>query len=239
MDAFIRVENLIGEQKLKKLNASSVAVFGIGGVGGFVCEALVRSGIGKIALFDGDTVDKSNLNRQIIATEQTIGQDKVEAMKQRLLSINENLQIETKKVFYLPKNADQIDLSNFDYIVDAVDTVSAKLEIISRAKALNIPVISCMGTGGKLEIEKLKVADISKTQGCPLARVIRRELKKRNITGVKVVYSEESVELGVVDRTQDDKTKKIAPPSMLFVPATAGLYIAREVVMDLIKDKEN
>lgn len=239
MDAFIRVENLIGKQKIQKLNTSSVAVFGIGGVGGFVCEALVRSGIGKIVIFDGDTVDISNLNRQIIATTTTIGQDKVEAMKQRLLSINENLEIETKKIFYLPENADQIDLSNYDYIVDAVDTVSAKLEIISRAKALNIPVISCMGTGGKLQIEKLKVADICKTQGCPLARVMRRELKKRNITGVKVVYSEESVELGDVDKTQSENTKKIAPPSMIFVPAVAGLYIAREVVMDLIKDKEN
>ena len=236
MDAFIRVENLIGKEKLDVLQNSSVAVFGVGGVGGFICEALVRSGIGEIAVFDGDTVDESNLNRQIIATVDVIGKDKVEVVKSRLLSINPNLKISTNKIFYLPENAEQIDLSKYDYIVDAVDTVSAKIELIVRAKEKNIPIISCMGTGGKLQIERLKVCDISLTNGCPLARVMRRELKKRDIQGVKVVYSDESVDLGQNKQgdTDNQKPKKIAPPSMIFVPAVAGLYIAREVVVDLI-----
>ena len=236
MERFNRVENLIGKENLDKLSASKVALFGVGGVGGFIAEGLVRSGIGEIAVFDGDIVDITNLNRQVIATEQTVGVDKVEVVKDRLLSINKNLKIQTKKIFYLPENADEIDLSDFDYIIDAVDTVSAKLEIISRAKALNIPVISCMGTGGKLEIEKLKVADISKTEGCPLARVMRRELKKRNIENVKVVYSNE----GVKNQEQTmSEQGKIVPSSMIFVPAVAGLYIAREVVLDLINFREN
>ena len=240
MDAFIRVENLIGENNLKALKNSSVAVFGVGGVGGFVCEALVRSGVGNIAVFDGDTVDESNLNRQIIATVDTVGKDKVEVVKSRLLSINPSLKISTNKFFYLPENADQVDLSKYDYIVDAIDTVSAKLELIARAKEKNIPIISCMGTGGKMQMEKLKVCDISLTNGCPLARVMRRELKKRNIFGVKVVYSEESVDFGQKNQgdIKDEKVKKIAPPSMIFVPAVAGLYIAREVVLDLISKKE-
>ena len=241
MDAFIRVENLIGEKNLEKLKNSSVAVFGVGGVGGFICEALVRSGIGEIAVFDGDTVDKSNLNRQIIATVDTVGKDKVEVIKSRLLSINPNLKISANKIFYLPENADQVDLSKYDYIVDAVDTVSAKIQLIASAKEKNIPVISCMGTGGKMQIERLKVCDISLTNGCPLARVMRRELKKRNIFDVKVVYSDEGVNLGQNqqdDFVQKENGKKIAPPSMIFVPAVAGLYIAREVVTDLISKKE-
>ena len=232
MNAFNRVENLIGKENLLRLSASKVALFGVGGVGGFAIEALVRSGVGEVAIFDGDTVDTTNLNRQIIATENTVGLDKVEVVKDRLLSINPNLKIYTKKIFYLPENADEIHLDGYDYVIDAVDTVSAKLEIISRAKALNIPVISCMGTGGKLEIEKLKVADISKTEGCPLARVMRRELKKRNIENVKVVYSGEGV------KNQEklvSENGKAVPSSMIFVPAVAGLYIAREVVFDLIE----
>ncbi len=232
MNEFNRVENLIGKENLDKLSASKVAIFGVGGVGGFAIEALVRSGIGEVAIFDGDVVDITNLNRQIIADNNTIGLDKVEVVKERLLSINKNLKIQVKKIFYLPENADEIDLSGFDYIIDAVDTVSAKLEIISRAKALSIPVISCMGTGGKLEIEQLKVADISKTQGCPLARVMRREFKKRNIENVKVVYSAEGVK--AKEQTISENGKAV-PSSMIFVPAVAGLYIAREVVFDLIK----
>lgn len=236
MNEFNRVENLIGKDNLKRLSASKVAIFGVGGVGGFAIEALVRSGVGEVAIFDGDVVDITNLNRQIIADLNTVGLDKVEVVKERLLSINKNLKIQTKKIFYLPENADEIDLSGFDYIIDAVDTVSAKLEIISRAKKLNIPVISCMGTGGKLEIEQLKVADISKTQGCPLARVMRRELKKRNIENVKVVYSMEGVKNQEQTITENGKS---VPSSMIFVPAVAGLYIAREVVMDLINFREN
>ncbi len=235
MNEFNRVENLIGKDNLKRLSASKVAIFGVGGVGGFAIEALVRSGVGEVAIFDGDVVDITNLNRQIIADLNTVGLDKVEAIKERLLSINKNLKIQTKKIFYLPENADEIDLSGFDYIIDAVDTVSAKLEIISRAKKLNIPVISCMGTGGKLEIEQLKVADISKTQGCPLARVMRRELKKRNIENVKVVYSIEGVKNQEQTITENGKA---VPSSMIFVPAVAGLYIAREVVLDLTNFRE-
>ncbi len=237
MKAFNRVENLIGSESLQILNSSKVAVFGVGGVGGFICEALVRSGIGEIAVFDSDTVDETNINRQIIATVDTVGKDKVEVIKERLLSINPALKISAYKVFYLPENASQFDLSKYDYIVDAVDTVSAKIEIIARSKALGKSVISCMGTGGKLQIESLKVSDITKTSGCPLARVMRRELKKRNITDVKVVYSIEDAQKNCNDNCEESDR---VPPSMIFVPATAGLYIAREVVFDLInKKREN
>ena len=233
MGAFTRVENLIGGENLKKLSTSSVAVFGVGGVGSFVAEALVRSGIGKIAIFDGDVVDETNLNRQLIATKDTIGMDKVEAVKKRLTDINENLDITIQKIFYLKENADQIDLSQFDYVVDAVDTVSAKIELILRANKKGVPIISCMGTGGKLQMEELKVADIYQTSGCPLARVMRRELKKHGVEKLKVVYSQESVFNSQTDVKKADG--RTAPPSMIFVPATAGLYIAREVVLDLIK----
>ena len=233
MKAFNRVENLIGGENLQILNTSSVAVFGVGGVGGFICEALVRSGIGEIAVFDSDVVDETNINRQIIATVDSVGKDKVDVVKERLLSINPTLKINTYKVFYLPENASQFDLSKYDYIVDAVDTVSAKIEIIARAKALNKRVISCMGTGGKLQIEGLQVADIKQTSGCPLARVMRRELKKRNISDVKVVYSTEDAQKNCTDDGESDRV----PPSMIFVPAVAGLYIAREVVFDLINKK--
>ena len=233
MKAFNRVENLIGKESLNILQSSSVALFGVGGVGGFIAEALVRSGIGEIAVFDSDVVDETNINRQIIATVDTIGKDKIEVIKQRLLSINPNLKVETYKVFYLPENASQFDLSKYDYIIDAVDTVSAKIEIISRAKALGKKVISCMGTGGKLQMESLKVADISKTDGCPLARVMRRELKKRSLSDVKVVYSPEDAQKNCLDNGENDRV----PPSMIFVPATAGLYVAREVVLDLINTK--
>lgn len=233
MKAFNRVGNLIGGENLQILNTSSVAVFGVGGVGGFICEALVRSGIGEISVFDSDVVDETNINRQIIATVDSVGKDKVDVVKERLLSINPTLKINTYKVFYLPENASQFDLSKYDYIVDAVDTVSAKIEIIARAKALNKRVISCMGTGGKLQIEGLQVADVSQTSGCPLARVMRRELKKRNISDVKVVYSTEDAQKNCTDDGESDRV----PPSMIFVPAVAGLYIAREVVFDLINKK--
>ena len=233
MDAFSRVKLLIGQDNFSTLKNASVAVFGVGGVGGYAVEALARSGIGSITVFDDDTVDITNINRQIIATVDTVGKDKTAVIKDRLLSINPEIKVFAKKVFYLPENADEFDFTEFDYIIDAVDTVTAKLEIISRAKAVNVPVISCMGTGGKLDVSALKVADIEKTKGCPLARVMRRELKNRNIKGVKVVYSEESV----VYNAQGEQKKadgKTAPPSMIFVPATAGLMLAREVVLDLI-----
>ena len=238
---FDRVKTLIGENALNKLKSSSVAVFGVGGVGGYVIEALVRSGVGKIAIFDNDVVSESNINRQIIANVDNIGKDKVAEAKNRILSINPNVKVETFKVFYLPENAKEYDLSGYDYVVDAVDTVSAKIEIISRAKELGVPVISCMGTGGKIDTTALKVADISKTHTCPLARVMRRELNKRNITNVKVVFStEENLNLNNDEQNQkviNEQTNKSVPPSMIFVPASAGLLIAKEVVLDLIAEK--
>lgn len=237
MGALDRAKLLIGEENLQKLSRSSVALFGVGGVGGFVAEALARSGVGAITVFDNDTIAESNLNRQIIANVHNIGKDKTDEIKSRLLSINPNLKVSVNKVFYLPENAEEFDLSAYDYVVDAVDTVSAKIEIIKRAKAVGVPVISCMGTGGKTDPTMLKVSDIQKTSVCPLARVMRRELKKRGVSGVKVVYSEEEP---VCDKAAMKNAEKIkcgrpSPPSMIFVPASAGLIIAREVVFDLIK----
>ena len=226
METFDRVKLLIGEENYQKLKNSSVAIFGVGVVGGYVAEALARSGVGKIAIFDSDKVAKSNLNRQIIATTSVLGRDKVEVLKDRLESINPEIMVTAEKVFYLPENADNYDLSKYDYIVDAVDTVTAKLEIIERAKKSNVKVISCMGTGGKLNPLYLKVADIKSTNTCPLARVMRRELKSRGIENVLVVYSTEE--------PKGDRTIKKSPPSMIFVPATAGLVIAKEVVEYLI-----
>ena len=227
MESFIRTELLIGKDNLEKLKNSSVAVFGVGGVGGFAVEALVRSGVGNITVFDGDVVDKSNLNRQIISTVNNVGEDKVSVIKDRALSINPNLNFTANKVFYLPEKASEYDLSKFDYIIDAIDTVTAKLDIIVRANTLNVPVISCMGTGGKLDSSLLTVADITKTHTCPLARVMRRELKARGIEKLKVVYSPEDRK-GVSDGVV---------PSMIFVPAAAGILLAERVVKDLIGEK--
>ena len=227
MEAFNRVKLLIGEEGYNKLKSSHVAIFGVGGVGGFTAEALVRSGVGEITLFDNDKVCESNLNRQIISTENVIGDFKVEVIKERLLSINKNLKIHVNNVFYLPENADEFPFDNYDMVVDAIDTVTAKLEIIKRAKEVGVEVISCMGTGGKLNPLQLKVADIKDTKTCPLARVMRRELKKRGIEKLKVVYSEEE--------PKGDSSISKQPPSMIFVPGTAGLVIASEVVNYLIK----
>ncbi len=235
MERFNRVKLLIGSDNFQKLNSSSVLLFGIGGVGGFTAEALVRSGIKAITIVDNDKVSITNINRQIIATDNTVGQDKIAVMKQRLLSINPNLDVKTINCFYLPENADSIDFSAYDYIVDAVDTVSAKLAIIERANAFNKQVISCMGMGGKLDIAKLTVGDIYDTKGCPLARVMRRELKKRGVKALKVVYSTE--ELSVSNEREFAEKKgndRIAPPSMIFVPSVAGIMLANEVVKDII-----
>lgn len=234
METFARVKSLIGESALNKLKNSSVAVFGVGGVGGFTVEALVRSGVGSITVVDDDVVKESNLNRQIIATRDSLEKDKTQVIKERALSINPNVNITAIKTFYLPENADNIDLSKFDYIVDAVDTVSAKIELVVRANSLNVPIISCMGTGGKVQPEMLMVSDISKTSVCPLARVVRRELKNRGISKLKVVYSQEQF-----SASEENQEKRVSgrstPPSMIFVPAVAGLMLAKEVVMDLIK----
>lgn len=233
-ERFSRLIPVFGEEGIEKLNKSHVAVFGIGGVGGFVCEALVRGGIGEITIVDHDTVAESNLNRQIIALSSNIGEQKTTVMKERLLSINPDVIVHEKPVFYLPETADEFDFSDFDYVVDAVDTVTAKKLIILRSKELNIPVISSMGTGNKTDASSFRVADIYSTKVCPLARIMRHELKKLNIDSLKVVYSEEE------SKTQNiniDPTglsnKKTAPASTSFVPGVAGLIIAGEVIKDL------
>lgn len=224
-ERFSRAETLIGEDKINKLNNSKVAIFGVGGVGGYVAEALARSGVGTFLLVDSDTVDITNINRQIIALSSTIGKSKVEIMKERILDINPSSNVEIRKCFYLPENADEFDFSQYDYIVDAVDTVTAKINIITKAKECSVPVISAMGAGNKLDPTAFKVADISKTKVCPLAKVMRYELKKRGIKGVKVVYSEELPVL-----------KKQVPASIAFVPSVAGLIMAAEIVKDLTAD---
>ncbi len=236
MERFNRVKLLIGGEKFKKINSSSILLFGIGGVGGFTAEALVRSGIGSITLVDNDMVSKTNINRQIIACDSTVGKLKIDVVRERLLDINPNLEINIINCFYLPENADKIDFSGFDYIIDAVDTVSAKLAIIERAKHSKVPVISCMGTGGKLDISKLKVGGVFETSGCPLARVMRRELKKRGIDKLKVVYSTEQNTLVDDEVLAENKGKdRIAPPSLIFVPSVAGIMLANEVVKDIIE----
>ncbi len=238
-DMFIRTEMLLGTEKLNRLKNSSVAVFGVGGVGGFTVEALVRSGVGSITVFDDDVVSASNLNRQIIADTTTVGKNKVQVAEERCKSINPDLNFTGFKVFVTSDNLSQYDLSKYDYIVDAIDTVSAKLAIIQTAYEKGIPIISCMGTGGKTDISYLRIADVKKTSGCPLARVMRRELKARGIDKLKVVYSEQPVTPSQVEVEKQTKTDgKKAPPSMIFVPAAAGLMLASEVVNDLTEKGE-
>lgn len=227
-DIFERTRMLLGDDAVEKLNNSRVAVFGVGGVGGYVVEALARSGVGELDVFDKDTVSVSNINRQIIATQLTVGISKVEAVKARVAEINPQCEVHTHEVFYLPENADNYDFSEYDYIVDAIDTVTAKIEIIKRAKAMDIPVISSMGTGNKLDPTRLDVADISKTEVCPLARVMRRELRARGINHLKVVYSKEEPQ-----KTTVTENGKAVPGSVAFVPSVAGLIIAGEVVKDI------
>lgn len=236
-EQFSRTEVLLGTEAMQVLEQASVIVFGIGGVGGYVVEALVRSGIGKIALVDNDKVCLSNLNRQIIATHSTIGQYKVDAMKNRILDINPDCEVETFRCFYLPENQDQFDLSKYDYVVDAVDTVSAKIALILQAKEAGVPIISSMGAGNKLDPTQFEIADISKTSVCPLARVMRRELKKRNVEHVKVVYSKEKAltPLGLDEKEEIDSKRRATPGSTAFVPSAAGLVLAAEVIRDLIK----
>ncbi len=232
-DTFLRTEMLIGTDNLNKLKACHIAVFGLGGVGGHTVEALARSGVGTFTLFDADTVSQSNLNRQIIATTDTIGMAKTEAMKNRILSINPDAVIYTNDVFYLPENADRFPLDNFDYVVDAIDTVSAKIELAARCERLGIKLISSMGTGNKLSPTELTVTDIYKTSSCPLARVMRRELKLRGVKALKVVYSEEKP-IKPICLGDETTSNKPIPASCAFVPSVAGLIIASEVVKDLI-----
>lgn len=232
-EIFSRTEMLIGNDSLLKLQNSRVAVFGIGGVGGYVAESLVRAGIGKIDLIDNDSVSESNLNRQIIALHSTIGKMKTEVMSQRLLDINPELEVIIHNKFVLPENIDEFDFLHYDYIVDAIDTVSGKLAIIEKAYFLGKPVISSMGTGNKLDPTKFEITDINKTSVCPLARVMRYELKKRGVKKLKVLYSKEEPIKPTVQATTEKG--KAVPGSISFVPSVAGLVIASQVIKDLIK----
>lgn len=231
MSDFSRTSLLIGEDNLSKLKGSSVAVFGIGGVGSFVAEALSRCAVGRIMLVDNDTISESNINRQLIALNSTIGRYKTDVMKERILDINPECTVITHNTFYT--SADDISLEDYDYIVDAIDTVTSKLILIEEAKRLSVPIISSMGTGNKLDASRFKITDISKTSVCPLARVMRKELKERNITNLKVLYSDEAP-LQPREILSDGSRRQI-PASISFVPSVAGLMIAGEVVRDLIK----
>lgn len=250
LNQFSRTQLLLGDEAMNKLAASRVAVFGVGGVGGYVCEALIRSGVGAIDLVDDDKVCLTNLNRQIIATRKTIGQYKTQVMKERILDINPDAKVEVHNCFFLPETADDFEFEKYDYVVDAVDTVTAKIALVMKCKEKNVPIISSMGAGNKLDASAFRVADIYKTKVCPLAKVMRRELKKRGVKKLKVVYSEEMPIKPLEDMSISCKTNCICPPgaqhkctqrraipgSVAFVPSVAGLIIAGEVVKDLIKD---
>lgn len=249
LNQFSRTQLLLGESAMQELANKRVAVFGIGGVGGYACEALVRSGIGAFDLIDDDKVCLTNLNRQIIATRKTVGRYKTEVMKERMLEINPNVDVRIHNCFFLPENADKFPFDEYDYIIDAVDTVTAKISIIMKANELGIPVISSMGAGNKLDPTAFRVADIYKTRVCPLAKVMRRELKKRGIKKLKVVYSQEKPTRPIEDMSISCRSHCICPPdaahkcterrdipgSTAFVPSVVGLIIAGEVIKDLAR----
>ena len=233
-DELLRTAMLLGEEAVEKLQKARVAVFGIGGVGGYTLEALARAGIGQLDLVDSDTVSRSNINRQILATQSTVGMPKVEAGKKRVLDINPDCVVRTWEVFYTPETADQFDFTQYDYIVDAIDTVTGKLQLIQRSHECGTPIISCMGTGNKLDASAFEVSDIFKTTMCPLARIVRKELGKRGIKHLKVVYSKEEA-LSPTGWEEEAKAlgKRQIPGSVSFVPGAAGLILAGEVIKDL------
>ncbi len=249
LNQFSRTELLLGEEAMEKLKTSRVAVFGIGGVGGYVCEALVRSGLGNFDLIDDDKVCLTNINRQIIATRKTVGKYKVDVMEERMKDINPDVNVTVHKCFFLPENAAEFDFESYDYVVDAVDTVTAKLELVMKCKEKDVPIISSMGAGNKLDASAFRVADIYDTKVCPLAKVMRRELKKRGVDRLKVVYSEEKPISPIDDMAISCRSNCICPPdaahkcterraipgSVAFVPSVVGLIIAGEVIKDLIK----
>ncbi len=249
LNQFSRTELLLGEEAMEKLKTSRVAVFGIGGVGGYVCEALVRSGLGNFDLIDDDKVCLTNINRQIIATRKTVGKYKVDVMEERMKDINPDVNVTVHKCFFLPENAAEFDFESYDYVVDAVDTVTAKLELVMKCKEKDVPIISSMGAGNKLDASAFRVADIYDTKVCPLAKVMRRELKKRGVDRLKVVYSEEKPISPIDDMAISCRSNCISSPdaahkcterraipgSVAFVPSVVGLIIAGEVVKDLIK----
>ncbi len=227
-EQFARTELILGQEAMDRLRRSRVAVFGIGGVGGYVVEALARSGVGSLDIIDHDKVSMTNINRQIIASTNTVGRDKVDVMKERILSINPDAVVNVSKSFFLPETADLFDFGKYTYVVDAIDTVTAKIELVLRVGDAGVPVISCMGTGNKLEPAMLEIADIYQTSVCPLAKVMRRELRKRNVEKLKVLYSkEEPVKnyLSIQGRA--------VPGSVSFVPSVAGLIIASEVIKEI------
>ncbi|MBP3205890.1 MAG: tRNA threonylcarbamoyladenosine dehydratase [Lachnospiraceae bacterium] len=247
LEQFSRTERLLGREAMEKLSKARVAVFGIGGVGGYVCEALVRSGVGAFDLIDDDKVCLSNLNRQIIATRSTIGQYKVDVMKERILDINPEADVRIHKCFFLPENADSFPFAEYDYVVDAVDTVTAKITLVMKAQEHQVPVISSMGAGNKLDGSLFRVADLYQTNVCPLAKVMRRELKKRGVKRLKVVYSEEQPMRPIEDMEESgqngtdpadvqggQRARRAVPGSVAFVPSVAGLLLAGEVVKDLL-----
>ena len=238
---FSRTQILLGDEAMEKLQNARVAVFGIGGVGGYTAEALVRSGIGAIDLIDPDDVSVTNINRQLFATHSNVGKLKVEVARERLLDINPQAKIQLHPVFYTPETADQFDFTQYDYVLDAIDTVTGKLALIAQAKAAGTQVISCMGTGNKMDATGFLVADISKTSGCALARIMRKECAKRGIKGVKVVYSKEEPLTPLEDPNdplepqREGSSRRSTPGSNSFVPGVAGLIMAGEVIKDLIK----
>ncbi|MGN0430919.1 MAG: ThiF family adenylyltransferase [Lachnospiraceae bacterium] len=240
MDEFSRTRLLLGQEPLEKLKHATVAIFGIGGVGGYTVEALARSGVGRLVLIDNDTVSLTNINRQIIALHSTIGRYKTEVMRDRILDINPNAQVILHTCFFLPENAAQFDFSEYDYVVDAVDTVTAKIEIIMQAKAAGVPVISAMGAGNKLNAQKFVVTDIYQTRMCPLAKVMRKELRNRGVDSLKVVYSEEpALTPKVIEdsggEAQESTGRRSIPGSIAYVPSVAGLLLAQEVIRDIVK----
>ena len=238
-DQYARSRLLLGEDKFARLRKARVAVFGLGGVGGYALEALARGGIGQLDLIDDDTISVTNLNRQILAAHSSIGKSKVEVAKARVLDIDPSIQVRTYQTFYLPDTADQFDFSQYDYVVDAIDTVTGKLALIAQAKDAGVPVISCMGTGNKLDATAFEVADISKTSGCALARIMRKECAKRGIRGVKVVYSKELPREAAEDFEESEEpqregsSRRSIPGSLSYVPGVAGLIMAGEVIKEL------
>ena len=229
-EKFVRTGLLLGESGLHKLETSRIILFGVGGVGGYVAEALARSGVGHIALVDKDVVSESNINRQIIATTKNIGRAKTEVMQERIAQINPDAVVEVYNCFYLPDTAEQFDFTKYDYVVDAVDNVTAKIELVLRAKEAGTPIIASMGAGNKLEPARFEVADIYQTSVCPLAKVMRRELKKRGVKKLKVVYSKEEP---IKNDAPGEDGRRSTPGSVAFVPSVAGLIIAGEVIRDL------
>lgn len=243
LDQFSRTELLLGKSAMERLAKCRVAVFGIGGVGGYVCEALARSGVGALDLIDDDKVALSNINRQIIATTKTVGEYKTDVMKARILEINPEAEVNTYRCFFLPENASDFPFDKYDYVVDAIDTVTAKIELVMQCQKAGVPIMSSMGAGNKLDPTKFRVADIYKTRMDPLAKVMRRELKKRGIKKLKVVYSEEEPVIQAEDATavQADRPgskRRGIPGSTAYVPSVAGLIIAGEVIKDLTGDVE-